>query len=571
MQNISASYLTLDFDSVEQKTMFIEHLRTVFWLRDRAHNERHHSIISVKRHGRGGIGEATPILGSNGGFTPRTSVLIPDNVSQRASIVSTLSGSSITPSNRNPSPDVQTRPGEDSIKAALQSRSRAKLLQLLTNHFDQLTDGPYVWLRELDELGYSRDDIADILLGENRDSPWIYFEARREIPITLDPTQHLPGCIHQGGSKSELDRVKAMNPAMEQNLRRTVHEFCGLAGVSPNSRVHSEWNGRVHFETSNETAAISYSLDAESNSTSDLALLQRMERALKGVCYAISAVQEAGLCCSSFTILSLREDDAMAITPACHAEVRRIGFDIIEELLAELDDPHGTRQLRKVQTMRLKPLSLQILALFNIEIRETALIRYDQMQLCSLAIQVLSLGFLSYCQAHIGPIQPTFLGTPLKQITLLGAGRLGSSSIHIIAELTNLSCMSGMTRGPVLTFRAKQPLSRFSPSVNLHRYDVLACAEDLLDTWGPGQLVKREESRANLYSALRIGGGVICAADDTGDKWHWSLRAPLDALISVRPRQKIMIGAVVSVSTPYINDEKQCWEKSGATFDQQGT
>jgi len=79
-----------------------------------------------------------------------------------------------------------------------------------------------------------------------------------------------------------------------------------------------------------------------------------------------------------------------------------------------------------------------------------------------------------------------------------------------------------------------------------------------LDTWGPGQLVRREESRANLYSALRIGGGVICAADDTGDKWHWSPRAPLDALISVRPRQKIMIGAVVGVGTPCINDERQC-------------
>src|SRR5438045_9753319 len=116
-----------------------------------------------------------------------------------------------------------------------------------------------------------------------------------------------------------------------------------------------------------------------------------------------------------------------------------------------------------------------------------------------------------------------------------------------------------MTQGPVLTFGMIQTRRDFASQRNQLRYDLLASAEDLLDTWGPGQFVNRKDCKEKPC-AVMIGGGIIYANDPDGSIFHWDhfIKFEDTILPAFDPRTKIMIGALVTVNKECTIDEKTC-------------
>ncbi|XWX00479.1 hypothetical protein V2A60_008499 [Cordyceps javanica] len=83
------------------------------------------------------------------------------------------------------------------------------------------------------------------------------------------------------------------------------------------------------------------------------------------------------------------------------------------------------------------------------------------------------------------------------------------------------------------------------------RYDVYADVEDVVDTWGPAELLYASSDQWPF--AMRIGGGILYTEDENRKKYHWSKTADLENVSrnAMDPTRKLLIGAV------RINDDCQ--------------
>lgn len=195
----------------------------------------------------------------------------------------------------------------------------------------------------------------------------------------------------------------------------------------------------------------------------------------------------------------------------------------------------------------------------------------DCLHLCALAAQYLCLGFVSYMQAHTGPIQLFFLDLALRRIRLLGL-KGDSDCPHISAELKDLSCMGNMTDAPVLVFRTDcgSPDRKDLKQENVSRkYDVLAYLEDILDTWGPGNFIYRKDAGQSPV-AVRIRDGFLFACDN--GKYHWSKSInSLEQLGPIDLQQQLEIGDLLLVNNQCTHVEGDCWTRLANAMDTLGT
>ena len=414
------------------------------------------------------------------------------------------------------------------IQEALADRNFKAVRKVLRERFDLIAEGEYSWLREWDEMGCSRDEIAEFLLEDANDSPWIYFESGKVPRNEIQLETHITGCVHQICSSDVLPADRFHLPSifsglMEGNdIRRIVQELCGLAGIVPISRDLEKWTGSVRFEEENSVAIVSYALSTDQENPNHHALVCRIIRALQNFCIAIGQVQVAGLCCSCFTVLRHHsEDHNFRSSQQTRLELWRMDLEppvrLLEELksLLLLDNivPSNALQSQNIAIHILKSLAKDLTISLHTQDVD------DILHLCSLAVQFLCLGFLSYSQAHIGALQPFFLDSPQRKIYLMGS-RWFKNSGYVTAELRNLTCIGRMTRGPVLAFSMVQTNSP-TLSENEIEHDLLTSAEDLLNTWGPGKFIIRKDFEENPCG-IEIGGGIICAADNSGKAFHWS-------------------------------------------------
>ena len=88
--------------------------------------------------------------------------------------------------------------GPTTLQASLAQGKLGTTQQLLGDHFDLVAKDEYAWLCELRHLSYSSEEIAELLLNETYDSPWIYIERKpgSKSPVALG--FHQPNCVHQG-------------------------------------------------------------------------------------------------------------------------------------------------------------------------------------------------------------------------------------------------------------------------------------------------------------------------------------------------------------------------------------
>jgi hypothetical protein len=102
------------------------------------------------------------------------------------------------------------------------------------------------------------------------------------------------------------------------------------------------------------------------------------------------------------------------------------------------------------------------------------------------------------------------------------------------------------------------------------RLDLLSNIEDVLDTWGPGQLVYQNNG-ARVPVAIKIGGGFISPPAQDSKKYHWSMELKVQTGSPIVELQKqILIGSLVKSNPDCKIDEAKCWKESSTYFEELG-
>ena len=129
---------------------------------------------------------------------------------------------------------------------ALKSRDLHVVQRFPARNFASAAISGYEWLHELNEAGYSKLEIAELLLEDIGDSPWIYFTPQTRGQHDIQTNFHVPGCAHSlcsnatPQSPSYSEDVHS-HPLLHTDVRRQVEELCGIGGVVPSSRDVSTW------------------------------------------------------------------------------------------------------------------------------------------------------------------------------------------------------------------------------------------------------------------------------------------------------------------------------------------
>ncbi|KAL8944841.1 MAG: hypothetical protein Q9211_000448 [Gyalolechia sp. 1 TL-2023] len=441
------------------------------------------------------------------------------------------------------------RPPTD-LSEALKSHDLRIVQRFLTRNFMSVATSDYAWLQELDEAGYSTREIAELLLQDISDSPWIYFTSRRHKRHLIQTVFHIPGCAHQASSNIET------HPLL------LVEELCGIGGVVPSSRDLSMWYGRVNFEEQSSVSAVTYAADSTITQQSQQSrhdLAARISNVLANFCTAAATTQSAELCCDSFTVLLRKED---------HLELRRVDFrhaltmaSNIKLVLQEKDTELAVQQCSQAAEDILQELRIPIP-------EETPNI---DLHYCALAAQFLCSAFLSYIQAHVGLINPFFLDKPQRKMILLGNQHL-PGDFAITAELVELTCLADMTQEPVFAFSSGKTNRELRSEGETSRYDVITSAEDILDTWGPGYFIYNK-ANPHMIHAIVISGGFLSLVDDETSRFHWTRgKLPKSASLAAFNFYAVMrIGTAVSINTTCCIDEAVYRKSSFCALEPLGT
>ncbi|KAF2635645.1 hypothetical protein P280DRAFT_436913 [Massarina eburnea CBS 473.64] len=504
---------------------------------------------------------------------------------------------------------------DQAIQEAISTNEDKILLDVLTNGFDMVAVGEYSWLKELLKADYTKSEITQLLLEEHRNSPFIFCEP--QIPpvpwedfIFHDTEGHAKDCIHvnlKGSSvmagyvtnhhgnipkpthrihstdfsTSPLGHTTQEFPSpthaiplniseLDDNLTETIQELCGIAGVLPFLRDRAEWNGTVNFVEEDASVEVSYSTGFEGQS--DLyKIFDRTRSCMTRFVEAFNRFQRHGYCCNSFTI-AIHGDISVPhiIGRPPTIQLHRIDIKRLEEF---------TRILRVCPRERIRGSGIhdEAFALLRIFGRNKFGPKrpwdlYSVVHLTALAVQFISIGFLMYIQAHMGPLQPFFLDQPLWKIFLRGASDSADPLCSLIVEPAELTCIGEMLQAPVMAFRVHQPQETFHEQN--HKHDLETTANDLLDTWGPGNFIVPSHG-FHHPRAIRIGGGIIFCVDALRSWYHWSKTAPPEEDWPdepLYPSSNIRIGgAVVDVNGLCQLDEKNSWTRSNAAFEYLGT
>lgn len=347
--------------------------------------------------------------------------------------------------------------------------------------------------------------------------------------------------------------------------------MCGLGGVSPFSRDLDKWHGDVQFEDKGATALITISSPSAKaafiTEEDTQGILNRLEEIVLGLSGALGNAQDAGLCCSSFTVLSYSHP--LQEGPNLGVRLISIEFSDIEKLLEALDEL-WEKDISDIpgdwSTATIGPLLEQIFP--DAPSLSLELPQISVLHMASLILQALCVGLLSYKQAHAGPLRPFFLDTPVRELHLLGGARAKDSELPCIrARLEELTCLSPVTKGPALVFYPSWVGNDTWPPQAAPKFNICGTPVDILDTWGPGHLISRPDD-PGYHLAMQIGLGFIHPSgivDSSPSMYHFGP----DLLLSNEcPRlslgNEIVVGDAVTehTSCPNIENIAECWVSS---------
>ncbi|OAL55288.1 hypothetical protein IQ07DRAFT_595009 [Pyrenochaeta sp. DS3sAY3a] len=483
------------------------------------------------------------------------------------------------------------------IKEALRTGKVQVLEAILSKQLQRVAVGEYAWIKELDAAGYSQAEIAQLLIEEASDSPWIYFQPHypeaKSFPMALSDF-HVPGCVHgvkelDTGTKlrtelKEIDTGTKMRPELLRNddFHSDVQELCGIAGVVPSSSDKSSWNGIVNFDSDNTGATVTYGLLDPSTANASRILLSRSVQKLNRLLAAIACLQNLDQCCEEYTVITLARPD-----------------DVVQMGVIKVGDLHSLllhcQHLQKFPTVHLElpsssfktmlDICWQIFQVFELPI--STLRRSDTVEahlhVLTLTVQFASLAFLSYSQAHLAPLRPFFLDTPLERVSLCGSNKTSNFGINLAQ--VRLTCLNDMLHSPVTVFRFEEGFWLATPvgfgMASGLRHDLIASAGTLIDTWDGGNLIvpklQRDRVENLSYFAIQMCGGVIAPVAPkrrarSGEKlFHWSSGSdPTTYEVLIPIEERIRIGAFVTINLNCAPEERLCWQSSTPAFEALG-
>ncbi|KGQ11596.1 hypothetical protein BBAD15_g2668 [Beauveria bassiana D1-5] len=441
-------------------------------------------------------------------------------------------------------------------RKVLATKNHSEVKRSMEQEFHRISSGRYSWLKELQKLRISNDDMAGLLLDEHEACPWVYYtEVHSDEVQTFERPlldHHLNGCAHsllETGEKGLGSRLRVAaisntsSPASSQDIEiiTNLHKLCGLAGFLPASRKEETWNNFVVFEEEEDAVArVSF------NDHDYSGVLERTIATLGGLCTAFEKAQHLGLCCNSYTVFCRQREYSLE---AFRIQIS-VAWQLLESLRSVLETPESWNQTASSMLRDHSPLhsALQPL-LFRrswtwLYTEADATTRKNWLHFCSLAAQFLSLAFLSYTQAHKDELFPSFLAKPLGRIVLCGASE---KKAKIEMATRPLTCNGDMLGTSVIGFRLLSffPFRRDDIGPNRWRkLDIYANLADIVDTWGPAELLCASSDQGPF--AMRIGGGILYTEDDHENQYHWSESVDLDK-VSQREMDlvgKLLIGAV---------------------------
>ncbi|KAK8168124.1 hypothetical protein BKA80DRAFT_300119 [Phyllosticta citrichinensis] len=403
--------------------------------------------------------------------------------------------------------------GTEYIQSIVDSGDIQTLTFLIENQPKTWKNSNFAWTEEMLEMGYRAEEVAELLVEKAHDSPWIYFQQQEDPTANIEKDWHMDSCPH-------ADLTEAFDETEPSN---DTEDFLRAPSV------------------------------ASSTESSDV--------------MSVVLLQEARLCCNSFTVLVLPGGTFVHM-------VRIPFFDLVNlrNAFSAMMMPHKTMEESEATENRLKRLNFSILRLlFGPSANVVSRLRIaSTLEQCCLTVQMLAIGILSYTQAHITPLRPSFLDTDIQSFRLLGHQEL-SSHPKILAELIRLSCISDMLQGHVLVFRvAETEALTFRPHIS-------GFPDDILSTWGPGcyLTVPGREAKQELY-AMRIKGGTIMASDGDESLFHWYPTICLQISDRrFRKGQQIIIGAGTGALTATKGNcpkvEEEMFDQCNEIFNHFGT
>lgn len=123
----------------------------------------------------------------------------------------------------------------------------------------------------------------------------------------------------------------------------------------------------------------------------------------------------------------------------------------------------------------------------------------------------------------------------------------GGFAINV--ELVEFTCLADMTQQIVLAFSSGAKSRELRLEKRISRYDVLANAEDFLDTWGPGYFIHSKANPSKIQ-VIAIVDGFVTLVDSKTSRFHWAKGALLKSALQAafKPYAKMRIGAAVSIN-----------------------
>jgi hypothetical protein len=448
----------------------------------------------------------------------------------------------------------------DSLQNLVQRRDVQGVETLLTKNFTEAAKGKFSWLHDVVDLGYTPKDIANLLVDEEKESPWIVIPPPKRCNSTIQTDLHQPNCVHRGGTKleanSKLSSDKEITDVLDsQYIKREVATSCGLAGIIPLSSDRQQWGGSVKFDPGRD-AFVTYAFDRPDDQFSIQPSLARIGTALERLVNILSWLQQKGLCCSYFTTLKVSTTEETT-------ELTRIPFFNVTNLLEEISSLRSDEQNKVAFRPALNAAEDILTLIYGKHTRSTLYDRIAHSQTvkkitlhrCAVATQSLCLGLLSYSEAHVAPIQPFFLGQALRTVHFQGFETSNSTS-SFRAELVDLTCFGKMVGHPVVAFIA----SESGPSHK--KLNLLATPEDIVDTWAPGRFIAdRTSNEGTQIFAIQIGGGIVKPTADDPLLFHWEkgdLKSE-DLTTAFDRRAKILVAATMLNSMCPLN-QTESWQ-----------
>ena len=464
---------------------------------------------------------------------------------------------------------VEDKYSSHAIRLMLDNGWDAALSLTVERHFNWASRDDYEFLKETELLGLTDEEVVKMLknihaadaqasLAEKSGILLTDFEQPTILSNTPDVNKHSPFCVHTQCksdrtfqdrrveltppehspdiSESEQENfLEVRQPAHADDSAQSVSSswsetssvsekaayLCGFAGAFPSCPGFL----KVEDHHGTPTAFVSYANAGieTSDETSDRRTMTDLLNAALGLREAIYIAQTAGVCCNTFTVLcDVNSDEETNANPV--VELCKIRFETVMRLINEIerwagaDNEHFTGSI----------LSAAGASAIN-KIRHSCHFPPDlsgrvQLTKCCKIVQFLSLGFLSFLGAHSSGLNLPILQSALPPVVLLGLGKGGP----IALRPRKLACLGDMVGRSVLVFCALPNAAAKLIDEPGRECAVLATIEDLLEIWGPGSCIFKNDdvgfrTKPILAVALRRGFLALTEYSSKGlrRRAHW--------------------------------------------------